>query len=157
MLEFFICVICAKVWQFAASMLYVQSNALFSCIFANREWHHYALERKPLHVTEPYGLQRSSYYISMPWRFGIPLMSSSAVLHWTLSQSVFVMVVEAVAEDGTIDHPNPEYFTGFSVWSIVVCKWRFWLSFPCYLLFPCFSINCQFIYIFNKTTLPNLP
>jgi hypothetical protein len=40
----------------------------------------------------------------MPWRFGIPLMSSSAILHWTLSQSVFVMVVEAVAEDGTIDH-----------------------------------------------------
>jgi hypothetical protein len=52
------------------------------------------------------------------------LMSSSAILHWTLSQSVFVMVVEAVAEDGTIDHQNPEYFTGFSVWPIIVCKWK---------------------------------
>jgi hypothetical protein len=127
MLKFFICVIFANVWHLAGSMLYVQSNALFSCIFANREWHHYTLERKPLRVTEPHGLQRSSYYISMPWSFGIPLMISSAILHWTLSQSVFVMVVEAVAEDGTIDHPNPEYFTGFSVWPIIICKWRCWL------------------------------
>lgn len=84
-------------------------------------------------------------------------MSSSAILHWTLSQSVFVMVVEAVAEDGTIDHQNPEYFIGFNVWPIIVCKWRCRLLIHYSLPILWFSINCQFISMPNRTPLPNLP
>jgi hypothetical protein len=108
-------------------MAYFQSNSILTCIFANREWHHYALERKPLRVSTPAGLQRSSYSISMPWRFGIPLMASMSFLHWTLSQSIFILPLQSIRIDGTIDDSSGQNWVVFSVWPLIVCKYLYLL------------------------------
>ena len=55
------------------------------------EWSRYALRRKPLRVSTPRGPQRSSYFLSVPYRYGIPLMTASGVLQWLVSQSVFLV------------------------------------------------------------------
>jgi len=103
-------------------MLYVQVNSLLSCLLANREWHRYSQERKTLRVSNPVGLQRSSYFVSMPWRYGIPLMTTVACLHWTLSQSIFIVPIEQWDSDG-VRHPSLDYvMLGFSVWAIITCK-----------------------------------
>ncbi|KAE8152089.1 hypothetical protein BDV25DRAFT_128292 [Aspergillus avenaceus] len=41
----------------------------------------------------PHGLQRSTYYLSLPYRYSIPLMAVSAILHWIVSQSLFFVQI----------------------------------------------------------------
>ncbi|KAL4875009.1 hypothetical protein BJY04DRAFT_211628 [Aspergillus karnatakaensis] len=47
----------------------------------------------PLRVSSPRGAQRPTYYLSIPWRYSIPLLATSATLHWLLSQSLFLVIV----------------------------------------------------------------
>jgi hypothetical protein len=106
-------------------MLYVQYNSLLSCMLANREWYLYGLHRKSLRVSFPVGLQRGSYYLSMPLKFGIPLQLTMTALHWTLSQSVFVMPIEPIFSDGTVDIEDHFSTVGFSIWPIITCMCSF--------------------------------
>ncbi|KAH6663004.1 hypothetical protein B0J14DRAFT_645055, partial [Halenospora varia] len=41
------------------------------------------------------------------------------VLHWTLSQAVFVMPIEPIKSDGTVDETDHFSTVGFSVWAII--------------------------------------
>ena len=81
--------------------------------------------RKTLRVSAPEGIQRSSYFVSMPWRYGIPLISAMSILHWLASQSVFVYVAELYRADGTLD-TNQQLFTGtgFSSEPMICGKWK---------------------------------
>ncbi|KAF8864403.1 hypothetical protein BDZ45DRAFT_797496 [Acephala macrosclerotiorum] len=58
-----------------------------------REWRQYAKERKTLRVSHPRGIQRSTYFISMPLRYRVPKMGMFSLLHWLLSQSCFILRV----------------------------------------------------------------
>ena len=55
-----------------------------------KEWNDFTFDRKYLRVTSPVGKQRSTYYLSLPYRFAIPLLVSSMLLHWLTSQSIFL-------------------------------------------------------------------
>jgi hypothetical protein len=116
--QIYIQTITANVFQFLVSILYIQYNSLLSCMLVNREWYRYAAEKKPLRVSTPVGLQRSSYYVSMPFRYGIPLMSIMSLLHWMLSQGLFVLPLEPVNNDGTTDKASRISFLGFSLWPL---------------------------------------
>ncbi|OQE18076.1 hypothetical protein PENFLA_c022G07938 [Penicillium flavigenum] len=41
----------------------------------------------------PRGAQRSTYYLSLPYRYSFPLLIASAVLHWLVSQSLFFVQI----------------------------------------------------------------
>ncbi len=71
-------------------------------MLAHREWSNYATKRAPLRVTVPLRNQRSTYYIQIPFTFGIPLMLAAILLHWLLSQSLFLVrtVTYQVANPG---------------------------------------------------------
>ncbi|KAH7082209.1 hypothetical protein FB567DRAFT_630623 [Paraphoma chrysanthemicola] len=60
----------------------------------------YASKRKALRVSSPKGEQRSTYFLSLPWRYGIPLAATSALLHWTLSQSIFLTALATYRPEG---------------------------------------------------------
>ncbi len=47
--------------------------------------------KKPVRVSSPRGMQRSSYFLSLPWKYSAPLMSLSILLHWLISQSIFLV------------------------------------------------------------------
>lgn len=55
------------------------------------EWNGYAKDRKTLRVSHPKGIQRGSYFVSMPFRYGVPLMALITTLHWLISQSIFLI------------------------------------------------------------------
>jgi hypothetical protein len=110
----------ANMWQFLVSILYIQYNSLLTCMLANREWYRYSAERKSLRVSAPLGLQRSSYFVSMPLRYGVPLITIVAILHWTLSQSVFVLLVEVLDDYDALEWVSST--VGFSVWPIITGK-----------------------------------
>ena len=84
------CVLLANVCQQVISLLYMLFNRLLTSICLTKEWAQFAQRRKPLRVTHPIDSQRSSYFISLPWRYGAPFMASFAVLHFLVSQAIFL-------------------------------------------------------------------
>jgi hypothetical protein len=67
------------------------------------EWVTYSQHRKGLRVTrQPSGAQRSTYFLQLPYRFGIPLMVLSVTLHWLVSQSIFLAAIELYEVNGDL-------------------------------------------------------
>lgn len=54
------------------------------------EWSNFAHDRKTLRVSAPIGQQRSNYYLQLPYRYAVPLLLSSMLLHWLTSQAIFL-------------------------------------------------------------------
>ncbi|KAL3438223.1 hypothetical protein BDV09DRAFT_192122 [Aspergillus tetrazonus] len=77
----------------------VNSRTLITCSPAwpsAAEWSRYAILRRGLRVSwNPKAAQRRSYFLSLLYRYAIPLMTSSAILHWLISQSIFLVGVDA--------------------------------------------------------------
>ena len=80
--------------QLLLTVLYFLYNSLFTSMFAALEWSRFALQRKGLRVSSPRGSQRSTYWLQLPWICSLPLAISAAVLHWLLSQSIFLVKIE---------------------------------------------------------------
>lgn len=99
-------VLIANCPQLILSFLYFAYNGLWTCMLLVEEWFGYAKQGKPLRVTSPRGSQRSTYRLQLPYRYGIPLLIISAVLHWLVSQSIFLVVLYRYLPDDTLD-PNP--------------------------------------------------
>ncbi|KAK2597351.1 hypothetical protein QQS21_006048 [Conoideocrella luteorostrata] len=98
-------VLIANLPQLFLSLVYVLYNAMLSTFLVQREFSHCykAAKRKPLRVSEPMGIQRSSYFISMPLRYGLPLYATSGIMHFLLSQSLFLARITALFANGTVD------------------------------------------------------
>ena len=116
-------------WQFIVSFLYLIFNALLSCLLVNDEFAHFLTSRKTLRVSFPEGIQRSTYFISMPFKYGIPLTVFMAILHWTVSQSIFVVKVFSFYSDGSSDPDSSVAVAAFSPAGIIICKRQFLLRY----------------------------
>ena len=90
--------------------MYLQYNGLLSAMLVANEWNDFIRERKTLRLSSPQGIQRSSYFLSLPYRFAIPLLISSGTLHWLVSQSVFVIQSIGMAYGRTF-YRHPEFDT----------------------------------------------
>ncbi|KAL4915394.1 hypothetical protein BDW62DRAFT_125090 [Aspergillus aurantiobrunneus] len=77
--------------QLVFSTLYLLCNGLFTCMLAVAEYNDFATQRKPLRVSWPKGEQRSTYYLSLPYRYSIPLVTVSVAMHWLISQCLFLV------------------------------------------------------------------
>lgn len=94
-------VLIANIAQPILSFLYFSYNGLFTCMLLGYEWASYAQRRKGLRVSRaPAGAQRSTYFLQLPYRFALPLMALSGVLHWLVSQSIFLVAVDVYTWDG---------------------------------------------------------
>lgn len=107
-------------WYFANSML--------SRMLLARQWSQFIIQRKSLRVSEPTGDQKSSYILSLPYRYSIPLLIASAVAHWLMSQSLFVVQTLGFvyqpthdADDGFVRIPDLDgSVLGFSAIGIIL-------------------------------------
>jgi hypothetical protein len=115
-------VLIANLPQLAFSILYIFYNSMLSCFLVQLEFSRMYKVRKPLRVSEPVGIQRSSYFISLPLRYGIPLYIASGVMHWLISQSLFLARITALFPDGTIDWNSSFSTCGYSPIAIFVSK-----------------------------------
>ncbi|KAE9403854.1 hypothetical protein BT96DRAFT_878251 [Gymnopus androsaceus JB14] len=79
--------------QLILSMIYLVFNSLCTKMLLGLEWSSYAHSRKPLRVSKPHGDQKSTYFLQIPYGFGLPLIAYSALLHWLVSQSIFLVAV----------------------------------------------------------------
>lgn len=95
------------------SFIYFQWNALFTSMAMGREWNDYSQRRAALRVSDnPRGEQRSRYFLQLPYRFSIPMILVSILLHWLLSQAVFIVAIEKVQ----LDYTPPAMS-----WGVVAC------------------------------------
>ena len=80
--------------QLVLTFLYFLYNSLYTSMFVAFEWSRFALQRKGLRVSSPTGHQRSTYWLQLPWIYSLPLAIAAAILHWLVSQSVFLVWID---------------------------------------------------------------
>lgn len=84
------------------------------------EWSGFASEPKTLRVSYPKEKQRSTYFISMPYRYAVPIMAVFILMHWLLSQTAFVVRVNQFNWTGGRD---PGWTTsGYSIIPSLFCE-----------------------------------
>ncbi|KAI1180992.1 hypothetical protein F4777DRAFT_585357 [Nemania sp. FL0916] len=76
------------------SLCYFQYNALCTRLCTEMEWNSYGSSYKALRVSHPTGQQTSSYRLQVPYRYGVSLLIGSALLHWLLSNAIFIFISE---------------------------------------------------------------
>ncbi|PNP59301.1 hypothetical protein FNYG_14948 [Fusarium nygamai] len=85
----------ANLPQLFLSICYVSYNGLFTRMLAEFEWSKYSIEFRALRVTDPKGKQNSTYRLQLPYRFSIPLIIVSILLHWIYANCIYVSNYEA--------------------------------------------------------------
>jgi hypothetical protein len=123
-------VLWANYWQMIISLLYLAYNALLTCQLVAEEWSGFAKERKTLRLSHPKGIQRSSYFISMPMKYGIPLLTANATLHLLVSQSLFLVNTTTYFPNEEEDTSNSYVTTGYSISATLTCKSTLFPSLP---------------------------
>ena len=93
-------VLLANTPQIILSFLYFTYNGIFTCMLLAEEWSAYGFKKRFLRVTSPSGGQRSTYRLQLPYRYGVPLLIASSVLHWLVSQSIFLARVDVFDPTG---------------------------------------------------------
>lgn len=95
------------------SLIYFQWNAIITTMAIGREWNDFSLQRSGLRVSDtPQGEQRSRYFLQLPFKFSIPLIGTSIMLHWVLSQCIFIVSIETI---------NRIEETGEISWGLITC------------------------------------
>lgn len=140
----------ANTFQVLHSFAYVAYNGLLSCMLIADEWCGFAKDRKTLRVSTPVGIQRSSYALSMPFSYGIPMTIIFSVAHWLVSQSTFVVRINKFNYNG--EQEGGWTTSGYSLMPSLISKKSFYRHsiFPtykilesCQPLFPAFDISCH--------------
>ena len=111
----------ANLPQTILSFLYLTYNSLFTCMLMGNEWSLFSHHHRTLRVTSPRPGQRSTYRPQIPYTYAVPLMTLSALLHWLLSQSVFLVSVE-ISDPLRRDTLEPISTVGYSFLAMI-----FWL------------------------------
>ncbi|KAK1079829.1 hypothetical protein LTR33_006062 [Friedmanniomyces endolithicus] len=142
-MQFWIVIIVANVAQLGVSVLYFLVTGLLAVMAIADEWSRFIVERKTLRLSSPHGIQRSSYFLALPYRLSLPLMAGMAILHWLISQSLFVISTESFYYAGTgapvslVQNPEHDtYMVGFSfpggmlamIMGISLLIWTAWLG-----------------------------
>lgn len=78
----------------------------------------YAHQRKALRVTSPTGKQRSTYPLHIPYAYSVPLLVIFGMLHWLVSQSLFLARVDVYDDDGSVDVAKSTSTCGYSLIAI---------------------------------------
>jgi hypothetical protein len=81
--------------QIVLTIVYFLCNGIFTSMLVASEYNDYSISRKALRVSWPKGKQRSTYYLSLPYRYSLPFMGMSTLLHWLLSQSWFLVKIRS--------------------------------------------------------------
>lgn len=107
-------ILIANLPQLVLSGLYLSINGLLTSMWMASEWSKFVHERKFLRVSIPKGEQRSAHFLSLPYRIAIPLMISLGLLHWLVSQSIFLAVAANYDSKGNLINATSIASCGFS-------------------------------------------
>ncbi|RYC56619.1 hypothetical protein CHU98_g9592 [Xylaria longipes] len=101
--------------QLLLSFCYLALNNLFTRMQMAKEWAMFTTTYHPLRVTEPKGEQFATYRLQLPYRYSLPLIAVSIVLHWLLSNAIYIFISIGGYYEYTIDDPSLPPNTGVAV------------------------------------------
>jgi hypothetical protein len=91
----------ANLPQVVLSAVYLLFMGIMTSMFLAADWSNYAFKQQPLMVSSPSGRQRGTWLLGAPLGWGIALLVLSTLLHWFLSQSIFMVKIQTYNKDGT--------------------------------------------------------
>ncbi|KAK5050551.1 hypothetical protein LTR84_003832 [Exophiala bonariae] len=112
-------ILVANTPQAVFSFIYLQINGLLTSMWLSDEWKGFEFSRKTLRVSKPKGDQRSKHFLQLPYRAAIPMLVVGGLMHWLLSQSIFLAVVAEYRNDGELVNPTTVGTCGFSPLAII--------------------------------------
>jgi hypothetical protein len=116
-------VLIANIPQAILSYLYLAFNALYTNMFVGKEWASYIIKRKSLRVTSPIGQQRRAYWLSVPFRYAVPITILSGLFHWLASQSIFLVQITVTTTNQGVRTVSPSESIstcGFSPFAVIL-------------------------------------
>ena len=119
-------VLVANTPQIVLSFLYFSVNGICTSMALASEWGCFSYANamrngpKTLRTSEPCGQQRSTYFLQLPLRFAVPLIAMSVLLHWLISQSIFIAVVTIYDELGNLSENFAVATCGFSPFAMIL-------------------------------------
>ncbi|KAF4543024.1 uncharacterized protein LTHEOB_7278 [Lasiodiplodia theobromae] len=112
-------VLIANLPQALLSSIYLVFNGLCTNMLLAFEWSKFASDSRTLRVSEPRGAQRSTYFLQIPYRFGLPLTILSSLLHWLVSQSIFLAKVDGLDARGLPSNIGNVTTCGYSPFGMI--------------------------------------
>lgn len=109
-------VVVANTPQLAITISYYCYNAVLTSMLAATEYSSYGVNRKSLRVTWPVqgSQQRSTYWLSVPYRYATPILIIYMILHWLVSQSIFYLLLIPYDPRDVADYVNQISSLGYS-------------------------------------------
>lgn len=86
----------ANIPQIFVALAFLFYNPLLVMLNVNESWLAMCLRRKNLRVRAPLGAQKGAYLLGLPLRMALPWMLVSILLHWLISQSIFLVRVRVM-------------------------------------------------------------
>jgi hypothetical protein len=98
--------------QLAVSAIYIAINYQITVMVQLRDWTRLTKHRQPLRVSDPIpsSAQVSTYWLSLPYRYSIPLLGSSLLLGWLASQALFYYRLVFRDNDGSLFQERYSYY-----------------------------------------------
>ncbi|MCJ1378955.1 hypothetical protein MMC17_002054 [Xylographa soralifera] len=93
----------ANIPQLVLAVLYFLYNSILTAMFTAQDVSQFAFKPQYLQVARPAGKQRGTWLLGMPIAWGIPMLVIQILLHWFVSQALFVVDVSVYNEDGTLN------------------------------------------------------
>lgn len=113
-----VAVLVANFPQLALSGIYVVYNNMLTRLQVARAWALKSSRHSYLRVTNPRGLQRSTYRLQLPYRYTVPLIIASAFFHWLTSNAIYIFISQGDYFEDIVDstsHSDPNLPTGSAV------------------------------------------
>lgn len=89
--SFYVTTLFANGAQFLMSCCWYLGNSLLTAMVLSNHWGMFITKQQRLRVSIPEDGQKSSYFLSLPYRYSLPLLLCSTMIHWLLSQSIFII------------------------------------------------------------------
>lgn len=77
--------------QLVLSTVYLLINNLLTDMLGAWEWSKLGKVKTRLRTTVPRGQQRSTYFLQLPYKYAVPLISIMSVMHFLVSSSLYVV------------------------------------------------------------------
>ncbi|KAH8668084.1 hypothetical protein BGZ60DRAFT_43297 [Tricladium varicosporioides] len=106
--------ILANIPQVFLALIYLQYMGIITSMFLARDWSTFAFKPQTLMVSTPSGKQRGTWLLSAPLSWGIPLLALQTLLHWFLSQSIFMVQTEVYDKNGKPLVYNPNTYNDYT-------------------------------------------
>jgi len=107
--------------QLILSLCYLVYNGLYTRMIAEFEWASFSTQYKSLRVSIPRGgRQRSTYRLQLPYRYSVPLIIISVLLHWLYSNCIYLGIYESLSPSFPYPPSPAKYGCRFNLLTLVL-------------------------------------